>query len=73
MKIFLHDERGNYTRQLDAREDPLEPGRYLMPRNSTRVAPSAEIQRRAKYGRWTGKEWIGSARRLKVKKKEKKK
>lgn len=57
MKVYSFNDNGMYTGQREAREDPKEPGRFLIPRNSTTVVPSSAIQGKAKIGIWDGLQW----------------
>lgn len=41
MKIYKHDDAGAFCTAGVARENPLEAGEYLVPRNATKTAPPA--------------------------------
>lgn len=55
MRIYHYDETGMYTHATDARQDPLEAGRFLIPARSVAVAPPevAEGYRAV----WDGSGW----------------
>ena len=56
MNIYHYDKIGVYQGTTVARQDPLEPGRYLVPRNATTVAPPAEESGKARV--FNGTAWV---------------
>lgn len=58
MDIYNYDQNGIYVSTTKAKVDPLEFGRWLIPRNATTVAPPALENYQTAV--WTGSEWIVS-------------
>lgn len=55
MKAFTFDNTGVLVKQITLDQDPLEPGRLLMPPNCTTVPPPPAPAGQAP--RWNGKAW----------------
>lgn len=61
MKIFNYDaETGVYLGESEADASPLEPGKYLVPRHATDVAPPDEVEA-GKALFWRGGKWVAEA------------
>lgn len=41
MKAYSYNRKGYYEREVDVQESPLEPGVFLMPKNTTELPPPA--------------------------------
>lgn len=54
--VFQFDHLGIYTGQTLADESPLEPGVYLMPARTTRMAPPEDCPGH-QWPRWNGRQW----------------
>lgn len=55
MKVYNYSENGVYTGYDVAQESPMEPGKYLIPRNSTTVEPPAFGPDQQAF--WNGSSW----------------
>lgn len=56
--IYQCDSDGWYLGEVEADEDPLEPGRYLIPAHAVETAPPARPWPDGKAPRWVGSEWM---------------
>lgn len=56
--VFQCDPDGWYLGEVEADEDPLEPGRYLIPAHAVETAPPARPWPDGKVPRWDGSDWI---------------
>ena len=56
MIAYHYDRAGLYQSNSQADESPLEPGVYLLPANSTFVAPPIEVPD-GRWPRWNGVSW----------------
>ena len=55
MQAYTFNSAGEFLYVIDVHEDPMMPGRYLLPRQSTLIAPP-EIPP-LKKARFNGAEW----------------
>lgn len=55
MTVYQFEDDGRYLGPTDAQPSPLEPGKFLLPRNSTETAPPEPGQKQAAFyrdGKW---------------------
>lgn len=60
MLVYTYDDEGRYSGNEWADPDPMEPGKFLMPPNSTSVGISggpAQARRQGRWWFWNGEGW----------------
>lgn len=56
MKLYLFDDNGMFVASVDARTDPLDNNRHLVPKRATAVAPEV-FPSDGEGLKWSGKRW----------------
>lgn len=56
--VYQCNPDGWYLGEVEADEDPLEPGRYLIPAHAVETAPPARPWPDSKVPRWVGHRWM---------------
>ena len=57
-KIYQYDPLGYFIKESDARQDPLDQDRFLVPRSSTTKKPSDSLFQEGKKVRFVNNSWI---------------
>ena len=57
MLLYNYNDTGLFLRSSEARLDPRGDGRFLIPRNATKIAPPVDVLDGTNLGYWIGNSW----------------
>lgn len=58
LTVYHLDETGRYICEGTADPDPMQPGKYLVPRNAVTTPIPADKLQKYWHWQWTGRKWI---------------
>lgn len=57
LKVYNYDDNGVFTGEAEAQKDPLEKGKFLIPRNATVIKPQSVSLEEYQYLKFDGTKW----------------